>query len=290
MNLLFQLLVNGVVQGAVYGLLSIGFALIYRNLKIFHIAYGAIYTVAAYSVYFSHIILHLSLGISIINGLISGIAVGLFIESSIYWQFFKKGATSSVILIASLGVAIFFENLIALLFGNEVKIINPGIEPSYRFGSIILTKIQIIQLIIGYIVAIAFVTYLKSSRRGKAIWALGDNPELLEVQGFSLKNLRIEITIMSSFLVSLASILVALDVGVDPHVGMDALLTGAVAAISGGINVRMGWLLGGVILSQIQNLAIWKLSSRWNPLFTFLLLILILIFRPQGILGRSVKE
>ena len=83
--------------------------------------------------------------------------------------------------------------------------------------------------------------------------------------------------------------LTALDIGMDPHVGMPALLTSAVAVIIGGIDSYWGWVLGALMIAELQSLVVWKVSSQWTPLLTFALLIIMLLTRPQGILGTKKR-
>ena len=97
---------------------------------------------------------------------------------------------------------------------------------------------------------------------------------------------------LGSALAAVAAMLVAFDVGIDPHIGLDALLVAAVAVIIGGVGIFEGAALGAFIIGVAQSLAVWKVSARWEQAITFLLLILFLVFRPQGILGkrRRIEE
>lgn len=194
-----------------------------------------------------------------------------------------------VMLVASLGIYIFMENAAALIFGNDIKVLSTGIEPSIKLGEIILTRIQVIQLGAGLIFTGALFFLLSRNKYVKALWALGDEPELVEVLNLPLKGLRILAFIIASFFAGSASILTALDVGMDPHGGMNALLTAAVAVIIGGLDSIAGWIVGAYILALIQSLVIFQFSSRWTPLVTFGLLIIILLTRPQGILGLKKR-
>ena len=97
---------------------------------------------------------------------------------------------------------------------------------------------------------------------------------------------------ISSVFAATASELAALDLGMDPHVGLDAFLIAAVAVIVGGTDRFRGWVLGGFVVGIIEGLAVWKLSARWTDLLIFSLLILVLLLRPQGLLGtrRRLEE
>ena len=289
MGLLLQLLANGVVNGALFALLAVGFGLVYRTLRVFHISYAGIYVAAAYALFTFNNILKISLPISILLAIASTCIIGYLIEFGIYRPFFKRNASSGVILIASLGVFIVIENLIALFFGNEVKLISTGIEPSYKFAGILLTRIQIIELIAGLLLIVAFYLLVSKTKFFKMIWAMGDEPHLIPVMGLPLYFLRSTVIIISSFFSASASILSAIDVGMDPHMGMTAFLTATVAVIVGGTDRYWGWILGAFVLSIAESLAVWKMSARWVDLIAFSLLILILLTRPQGLLGTRKR-
>jgi len=286
MTLLTQLLVNGLITGVIYSLLAVSFGTVYRSTRVFHIALGAIYTASAYGIYVGK---NAGLAIGVFAGLGVAIALSLLIEWCIYRPFLKKGSSPGVVLIASLGAYILIENLIALLFGNEVKIIHTGIEPSISIGALILTRIQIIQFFIGILFLIGSLVAFKKSRFFKAAWAMGDEPLLLEVLGLPVFKLRELIFCFSAILCATTSMLVALDVGVDPHVGLSAILLGAVAVLVGGMDNILGWIFAAFLLAELQSLAIWWFSARWNDAISFALLIFVLLFRPTGLFTKEVR-
>ena len=289
MILLLQLLANGLVNAGIYALLAIGFGIVSRTTRIFHISYGGFYTLAAYLLYTFLRILKLPLFVCIPLVLTILSALGITIERGVYRPLYKRSAGSGVFLIASLGVYIIIENLIALIFGNEVKVLSKGIEPSCSLGGVILTRIQIVQFLVSLLLIITFYILIKRVKIIKALWAMGDEPELLQVLGLPLFKLRELVFIISSIFVGIASMLTALDVGMDPHMGLSNFLTASVAVLVGGRDSYMGWIVGSLILAELQSLVIWKTSARWAPLVTFALLIIILLTRPQGVLGTRKR-
>jgi len=292
MNLLFQLLAYGLVQGAVYSLLAIGFGILYRSLRFFDISYGALYTVSAYFMFVFARILNVNFFLSFFLAIVFTSLISILFEKGLYFNFYKRSASPAVMLVASLGVYIFMENIVALIFGNEIKIFPGGIEPSFNIFGVTLTRIQLIQLGVGILLSILFIIMVRKSKYFKALWALGDEPELIEVLGLPLKLLRMLAFVTASFFVSTASILTAKDVGMDPHGGMTVLLSAAVIVIAGGIDSIAGWIISAYILALIQSLVIFQFSSQWTPLVTFGLLIIILLAKPQGIMGlkRRLEE
>ena len=127
---------------------------------------------------------------------------------------------------------------------------------------------------------------MQRSRWGKVIRAVRDDATLASVLGINLPGVRLSVFAVGSALAGLAAILSALDVGVDPYVGMPALLTAAVALIVGGVGTFEGPVLGAFLLGLLQSLVVWKISARWTDAITFAVLILFLLFRPAGLVGR----
>lgn len=288
-SLFVQLLGNGLVQGAVAMLYAAGFGVVYRSFRVFHIAMGAQFVFSSYAFYFCAVQLQLPLLASVLGTLLLSIVFAVAIELSVYRPFFNKGCSSGVIMIASLGVMIVTENLIALFFGNEVKTISNQLEPSVIFGDLRFTRIQILQFAIGCGVFAIIGALIRFGRWFKAVWAMGDQPELLPALGLPLSVLRLAVMSLSGVLVSVAAMLISWDIGMDPHVGMHYLLLGSVAVFFGGVDRYWAWGAGAMLLAVLQSLAVWQFSARWTDLVTFGVLVFVLLFRPQGLFGVSKR-
>jgi branched-chain amino acid transport system permease protein len=299
--MLTQLLVNGIITGSVYALVALGFSLIYRSTKIFHIAHAAVFTSAAYFLYMFHLQAHLGLVPSILLGILCAGILGMLMETIVYQPLFKEEASSSVMLISSIGIMIIVINIIAMIWGNENKIIISGISETKKFPNpfvgadsvfkeIILTIPQIYQFFISVLIILLVLAVLKYTKFGKKVNAICDNHRLVEIFGISLVRYRIFIFFIGSAMAGLGSILFAVDFGMDPYVGMPILLIAAVAVIVGGVGYFSGAVLGGFLLGFARAMVVWKMSARWENMIVFLLLILFLLFRPEGILSRKKRE
>lgn len=287
MTLLAQLLLNALCNAATYSLLAIGFGLFYRSLRFFNIGFGAVYVVTSYAVITASQALGLPLFVSIPSGLIFAGLVSVLMDKLIFHPLDKHGSSSGVLLVASLGIYIAIINLIALIFGNEIKILSKGMEPSYSLGSLIITRIQIIQILVGWLTTILFWLAIRKNTLIKAIWAMGKVPELIRALGLPYNQMRAIVFFLSALFAGLASIATSFDVGFDPHVGMGALLTGAVAVIVGGVDIYWGWICGASLIAFLQAIGVWLFSAKWNELITFALLIITLLFRPHGIFSQK---
>jgi len=284
--MILQLLANGLVTGCIYALVALGFGLIYNTTRIFHIAHGIVYTIAAYLLYTFVRGLGLSLVWSLLLAIILATILGIVTEVFIYYPFYRKKTSLSVVMIGSLGIYIFLVNLVAMLYGNETKILSPGAGKTFNFGSVILTKIQLAEILAFLVFFSIMVLLFKKTKLGKIIRALADNPNLVTVLGINIRWVRIYIFALGSFLAAVASCLVAMDVGMDPNVGMEVFLVSAVAVIVGGVGVFEGAVLGSFILAILQNLMVWKIPAKWQSALVFLILVFFLLFKPMGILGK----
>ena len=285
MSLFLQLLGNGLVQGAVAVLYAASFGFVYRSFRVFHIAMGAQFVFACYAFYTCAAVCKLPIVVSVPTVLVLSAAFAALIECAVYRPFVQKRCSSGVVMIASLGVMIVLENVVALIYGNEVKTISNQLEPSVAFAGLRFTRIQLLQFFVGLGVFAAVGAAVRYGKWFKALWAMGDQPELLPVLGLPVRWLRLGVMMLGGVLVAIPAMLISWDIGMDPHVGMHYLLLGSVAVFFGGVDRYWAWGAGAMLLAALQSLAVWKFSAQWTDLVTFGVLIFVLLFRPQGLFG-----
>lgn len=287
--MLVQFLINGIITGSVISLLALGFSLVYNTTRIFHIAYAVLYMSAPYLVYVFYNQLLLPLFIAIILAIIVNVLLGVLIELFVYQPLIRKNRSLNVLLISSLGVMIIVINLIALIFGNDSKIINNEISETISIGQIIVTYPQLSQFSISILLIFLFILFIRYSKFGIRTRALRDNAELCYVFGFEIRKFRVLLFALSTFMATICGILISYDVGMDPYVGMPMFLNAVVALIIGGIGRFHAPIIGGFLIGILQSLVIWKFSANWEAAITFSLLILFLILRPQGLFGEKTR-
>lgn len=288
--MILQLTINGFITGCVYALIALGFALIYNTTRIFHFAHGAIYTLAAYLFYTFLHAFNCPLGVSVVLTLITIALCGMFIDKFIYRPLEAIGASLLIQLLSSLGIYIIVINIISMIYGNETKILISAIQPTTSFGFIILSQTQQYSLILSVcIIAVLFII-LKKTLLGKSIRAMRDDPILISAMGINPNVVRDIVFSLGSVLAAVAAILAGLDFGIDPHMGMTAVMNSIVAVIIGGVGIFEGALLGALLLGLIHNLSILYFSNRWQDVVTFILLILFLLFRSEGILSSKRRS
>lgn len=284
-----QFLINGLIMGVLYSLLAIGFALVYNTTRVFHIAAAAIYAVAAYAFYLFAVNLRLSVWLSGFIAIIIAMCVSLTTEISIYRPLKHRKATLNVLMIASIGVMTILINLIAMFFGNETKVISNAISSTFTFGDIIITTPQIYQLTIGGTAIVIFLVLLYTTRYGLQLQALSADNILYETLGYSTNKMRTIVFLLSGLFIALASCLTVYDVGMEPHIGMKVLINALVAMIVGGIGRFSACVIGGLTLGVLQSLVVYQFASNWQNAITFIVLLLLLFLRPQGIAGYKQR-
>lgn len=285
--MLIQFLINGLINGAIYALVALGFSIVYNTTKIFHIAYSILYVTAPYLLFTFFNQLGFPIGIGITFSIIGTIILSLLIEILVYKPLDKKNSSLNVIMISSIGVMIVIINTIALIYGNNTKIINSEMAKSIAFADIIITYPQLIQFFVSIGLIALFMLFLKFSQFGIKTRAIRDDVYLCKLFALNITKFRLKLFALSAFFAASGGTLIAYDVGFDPYVGMPMLLNAVVALIIGGVGKFHAPIVGGFIIGLLQSLVVWKFSANWQDAVTFGLLIIFLLFRPQGIFGEK---
>lgn len=284
-----QFIINGMITGVLYSLLAIGFAVVYNTTKLFHIVAAGIYVFAAYMFYLFSSTVGLPVVVAALVAIVLTMGLSLMTEMAVYRPLKMRKASLNVAMIASIGMMTVIVNLLAMFFGNETKVIDNTIHQSFSFGSVIVTTPQIWQLVVGSIVIAAFLIFMEMSQWGIRFRALSADSVLFEALGYDTSKARTVIFLISGAFIAIASCLTVYDVGLDPHMGMNVLINAMVAMIIGGVGRFGTCVLGGLTLGVLQALTVYQFSSNWQNAVTFLVLLVLLFLRPQGIAGYKQR-
>lgn len=283
---MMQIFVNGTITGLTIAVLALAFSVVYLPTRVFHVALGGVYAAAPFIAwtctrwgwpwYFAMALASLT-----------GVGLSLACEFVNHAPLERKGASSGAHLVSSLGIYIIMVQAVALIWGNETKVLRRGLDAVVPFGNIIITRAQLLAAGASVLMLALFYGWLQWSRLGLQFRALADNPKELALRGYNIRRLRRVAFGMSGVLCSVSALLVSYDIGFDPHGGLVALLLAVVAVIIGGRESFLGPVLGGILLGLVRSEVVWFLSARWQEAVTFLLLALFLFIRPNGLLGRK---
>lgn len=286
-----QIIVNSIIAFSTIYLIAVSFMLLYQTTKFFHFAHAVVFTSGAYFAFLFHILFDLPLFLSIPLAIAAACTLGCIMELFVYKPLRKMGATSIIMLLASLGIYIVLQNLISMLFGDDTKSIRtwPVREGLEVLGARI-TPVQIIIVASSLLLVTGVELWLARTKTGKAMRAVANNKELANISGISSNKIILISFAIGSALAGVAGILVALDVDMTPTMGMNALMMGVVAMIVGGVGSIRGIALGALLLALAQNLGVWYISSQWQDAIAFAILLLFLLFKPEGFMGKRIKK
>jgi branched-chain amino acid transport system permease protein len=295
-----QLLLNGIIAGSIYALIAIGFTVIYRTVRFFHLAHGVVYTAGAYLTY-SVVSGQLSVdnsqlsfmgwAVAILGGILGAGVLGIMTDRFVYYPLRKQNASNLIFLIASFGVFIFIQNLIQLIYGAQILTIRTGpIKEGHHFLGAVITDIQIMILVVSVILMILLWFFIQRTKLGKAMRAVSDDPIAANVVGINPEKIIMTSFAIGSALAGAAGILISFETNIEPTMGFTAILKGIIASIIGGIGSIPGAVLGGFFLGLAENLGIWKISAGWKDAIAFAILIIFLLIRPWGFLGTKTEK
>lgn len=285
-----QLIMNALIAGSVYALVGVGFALLFRVLRFFHFTHGLSYTLGAYAALGLSRWSGLSWFVVIPMALVIAVLVGLMLDRAVYAPLRSRSASSLVCLLASIGLYIVGQNAVSLIFGDSTQSIRPYlVERGLHLWGARITGVQ--SVIIGCSITACVVTalWLRLTSTGRQVRAVANDPELAAIVGVPTRRIIAIVTATGWALGAFAGILASFDRDMVPTMGMHALLMGIVAVIVGGANSIGGVFFGAILIAAAQNLSALWIPLAWQDAIVFLILVVFLLVRPQGVLGRSLR-
>ncbi|MBI5642270.1 MAG: branched-chain amino acid ABC transporter permease [Deltaproteobacteria bacterium] len=288
MEILSQLILNSIIAGAIYTLMALGFNLIYGVTKFFNLAHGVLAAAGGYIFFTLARTLGLSIYLSIpLAVALTGLA-GYGLDRLIYSALRRRKASNMVLLVASLGVFTAAQSLLAIVFTSQFQTLSGDGALQRTFSVIggVITETQLFIILCGAGVMAGLLALLKKTLLGKAVRAISDDEEVAKIVGINTGRVIGYVFFVGSAIAGLAGILVGFDTGIQPTMGMGLLLKGVIASIIGGVGNIYGGVLGAFLLGFVENFGIWKIPGEWKDAVAFLLLILFLLVRPQGIIKK----
>ena len=290
MDIVPQLIANSIIAGAIYALITLGFNLIYGTTKFFNLAHGVVAAVGAYAVFALIKVWELPIGIvpACALGIICAGCTGWALDRTVFLPLRKRKASNMVLMVASLGAFTAIQAVLAILFTSQFQTLEAGAMGSqaYEVAGAIITQTQIIIIACGVAVVALLGALATYTTFGKAVEAIRDDEEVARMVGIDTEKIVGRVFFIGSAIAGLAGILIGFDTGIEPVMGMNLLLKGTIAAIIGGVGSLYGGFLGAFVLGFAENFGIWKISGEWKDAIAFVVLIVFLLVRPQGIIKR----
>jgi len=285
MTTLLQLLVSGVLTGSIYALMSMGLTLIFGVLRIVNFAHGEFLMIAMYGAW--------ALGrLCGINPYLAAIIVipAMFLFGAAAYQLVVRpglGKPHLVVAFATMGLSIFLQNAALMLMTADLRDIPPVFARSLTLGPIYIKD----ELLLGFVITLACTSalqwMLKRTYLGKAIRATVQDGEAAQLMGIAVPRIFLITFALGSALVGLAACVMVPLFSVFPAVGLNFVLIAFVIVVLGGMGSIEGALIGGVCVGVVQSLSGYYVAPAFAQLFFFLLFLLAMIFRPNGLLGQQ---
>ena len=286
MELFVQLLIRGLITGSLYALLGVSWGIIYNTTRTFHFAHGFVFTLASYMILLP-VGLSLPLFPSLLIGLIVATVVGCAIELFVYLPLRQKNASQLAIFLTAMGVMIAGQSLILFLFGPDSRPLAGFTESVINMGPITFTSIDLLTVVTTLIIIALLFVFLGHTKTGIMIRAVSSNPEKAIFIGIDSRKVFILVFGIGSFLAAIAAFLITLDKPANPNIGISAMLISFITVFLGGVGSLPGTVLGGIILGVAESLVIMILPTEYKVIVTFLILFLVILFKPEGLMGKK---
>lgn len=289
---LFQQAINGISLGSIYALIALGYTMVYGIIKLINFAHSDVYMLGAYFGYVCMTTLKLGFLPSLLISMALATLIGVLIEKIAYKPL--RNATRIAVLITAIGVSLFLEYTTMAIAGANVRSYPPltGIlTESFKVGNVNITMQQIIIVSITIILMVLLQFIVKKTKIGKAMRAVSLDSDAAELMGINV-NTTISYTFaIGSALAGAAGIMVGIYYNsINPLMGMLPGLKAFVAAVFGGIGVIPGAMIGGYFIGIVEVLVSGYGNSMYRDGIVFAILILVLIIKPTGLLGKNTRE
>ena len=296
MTTFLQQIVNGLSLGSIYALIALGYTMVYGVLRLINFAHGDVYMVGAYAGYYLSRKMQgrepsfVSALLVMLGAMVACAVLGLVIERLAYRP--VRRASRLTLLITAIGVSLFIENGGQLVFGPDPKFF-PSLAPHYEFvvAGVHLTSEQLTVIGVSFLLMILLRFFIMKTRTGKAMRAVSFNLDAAKLMGISTDGIIAVTFALGSALAAAGGVLIGMQIPkIDPLMGILYGLKAFFAAVLGGIGNIPGAVIGGMLIGTSEVMVVGYLSSTYRDAIAFGILILVLLLRPQGILGRVQKE
>jgi len=297
----FQQLDNGIVLGATYALIALGYTMVYGIIQLINFAHGDIFMLGAFGGLFAYNHIHaiqghmlIALPVCLIVGIIWSVAIAVLMERFAYRPL--RHAPRLAPLITAIGVSAMIEEGTRLLYpGAKAPLEFPPLLPGGEFsvGGVTITWAQVTVVVVAVVLMIALQAFVLQSRTGRAMRATAQDPDTAQLMGVDTDRVIVITFILGAALAAVAGVLQGARLGsVKFDDGFVAGLKAFTAAVLGGIGNITGCVAGGFVLGIVEVMAIQYLpnGSGYKDLWAFVVLILVLVFKPTGLFGEQVAE
>jgi branched-chain amino acid transport system permease protein len=290
LELLPQQLVNGITLGATYALIALGYTMVYGIIQLINFAHGEVYMIGAFAGLFMVTVYKVNFFLAMLAAVLVCVPVAILIEKVAYRPL--RNSTRLAPLISALGVSLFLQTLVTLIKGPNPQGFPQIIEDSvYVLGPVKCSLVQLLILVVASLLMILLHLTVKYTKVGKAMRATSESYETAYMMGINVNRIISFTFALGAALAGAGGVLVGMYFNsVHPFMGVTVGLKSFCAAVLGGIGSIPGAMLGGIFLGVAEVMGVAAGFGTYRDAIAFALLILILLFKPTGLLGRPIQR
>lgn len=285
-----QYLINGISLGSVYAIIALGYTMVYGIAKMLNFAHGDVIMVGAYVIF----TIISTMGYPPIVGVIVAVALctvlGITIERIAYKPL--RGASSLAVLITAIGVSYFLQNMALIVFGADTKSFNSIVKfGPFHLGGLVISGETLVTIVSCIIIMIILTTFINKTKAGQAMLAVSEDKGAAVLMGINVnQTIALTFAIGSGLAAIAGALLCSAYPTLSPYTGSMPGIKAFTAAVFGGIGSIPGALIGGILLGIIEIFGKAYISSQLSDAIVFAVLIIVLIVKPSGILGKNRQE
>lgn len=285
-------LINGISLGSVYAIIALGYTMVYGIAKMLNFAHGDVIMVGSYVAFTSISVMGMPTGVGIIVAVIVCTAMGVCIERIAYKPL--RGASPLAVLITAIGVSYFLQNAALLIFGSNTKSFTSVVNiPALKLadGALVISGETMVTIAACIIIVIGLSCFIKYTKAGRAMLAVSEDKQAAQLMGVNVNGTIALTFAIGSALAAIAGVLLCSSYpNLTPYVGSMPGIKAFTAAVFGGIGSIPGAMIGGILLGVIENLSKAYISAQLSDAIVFAVLIVVLLVKPTGILGKKISE
>jgi neutral amino acid transport system permease protein len=282
-----QTSLNGLSLGAIYALGAVGLTLVYGILKLVNFAHGDFLTFGAYMAYLVNVTWGAPLVVAVFWAMLMTALLGILFERLLWGPMRAKHAGFLQLILMSIGLAFVLRALIQWFWSTKIRLLDVDTTSTVEVLGLRIGQTELIVVIVGLVVLVAVGLTLRYTLLGKQMRALSDDLDLAETAGIDTRRVILYTWIFAGALAGLAGVLAGAITSLYPELGFELLLPIFAAVILGGIGDAFGALAAGVVLGVMTEWSTLLIDARWKTAVGFIVLVVVLVIRPQGIFGRA---
>jgi neutral amino acid transport system permease protein len=282
-----QASLNGLTLGSIYALGAVGLTLVYGILRLVNFAHGDFLTFGAYIAFLVNVTWGLPIVVAIPVAMVCTAILGVLLEIAMWRPMRGKGAGLFQLMLMSIGLAFMLRSMVQFIWGGATRELDVDNTSSVEIFGLRVGEIELVVIVLGFLVLGGVGLMLRYSLLGKQMRAISDDLDLAETAGIDTKRVIVLTWVFAGSLAGLAGVLAGATQAVEPNLGFELLLAMFAAVILGGIGDAFGALAAGIVLGVMIECSTLVFDARWKLIVGFVVLVIALVIRPQGIFGKA---